>query len=132
MDTVDFHQLSQSLLSCIQRDLPALIGEMNDQHAAIKRFIDQLGEERSSLKDHRRYLTDIATKLRKLTESALDGGDAYEVAEFFAQTRLKTLRNAINERSDAFVKHMRENGRQYDIRAQPLSVLFRFVVPMHM
>lgn len=116
-------RLSHSLLNCVKEELPELIAEMEKNLVDIKRALDRLGPARQSPKDHRIYLTNIASKLRGLVTAAvngdiLDGG----CDGFFDGVEAKKLRNIITKRGDDFAGVMRERGKQFCIEDEDNSL----------
>lgn len=107
-------KLGQALLRCIKQDLPNLMSEMDKKLGQTKRILEQLGQARETPKDHRIYLTGIATKLRELIKCALDG-DNFDTddSSAFDHVQAKKLRSVVSKRSDEYVNVMRSRGYQF-------------------
>lgn len=107
-------KLSQSLLSCIKRDMSVLMSEMDDQLQQTQRTLEQLGQARESAKDHRIYMVNIANKLKQLIGVALDGETPVESDPgFFDRVEAKKLRYIVTKSTDAFGNDMRQYGKHY-------------------
>lgn len=109
-------KLSESLLRCIKRDLPVLLQEIEDKLAATKSLLAQLGPARTTPKDQRVYLINIAVKLRELISVALEGDElAGDFTDFFRADDGRKLRNRITKETDHFVRWMRVMGHHYQV-----------------
>ena len=110
-------KLCQRLFETIRRDLPDLIMEMEDQLAATRRSIEQLGRVRENAKDCLWYLAEVKRSMGQITSAASDGiYDDPNLAKFFGKGDFTKLRNLITVRSDSFNRSIRSTGKTFVVR----------------
>ncbi|WPH01260.1 interferon-induced gtp-binding protein mx [Acrodontium crateriforme] len=109
-------KLSQSLLDCIRKELPALLTEMETKLSSCRRIQDQLGPERVSELEQRIYLTEIAMRYQDVVKAALDGRyNDPSLGEDFSSARNSHLRDEINIKNDEFASRLKDSSYLYSL-----------------
>lgn len=72
-------KLSRVLLGHIQRTLPGLVTKIEDHISSRQTRLERLGDQRSSTKDVRKYLSNISSRYHAVAREAVQGryGDAF-------------------------------------------------------
>lgn len=72
-------KLSRVLLGHIQRTLPGLVTKIQDHISSRQTRLEKLGDQRSSTKDVRKYLSSISSRYQGVAREAVQGryGDAF-------------------------------------------------------
>jgi GTP-binding protein EngB required for normal cell division len=104
-------RLSNVLMDHIGRELKSVIATLDKMIIETQRTLMRCGTERSTEKQQREYLYNIAESYHRLVKSSLDG--PYDDRFFSAPGR--RLRAIVRQRSEAFAKDMRSFGSRWRI-----------------
>jgi GTP-binding protein EngB required for normal cell division len=104
-------RLSDVLMSHIGRELKSVIAALDEIITDTERTLMRCGTERSTEKQQREYLYNIAESYYKLVKSSLEG--PYDDNFFSGPGR--RLRAIVRQRSEGFAKEMRNNGSRWRI-----------------
>lgn len=115
-------RLSNVLKNQILRQLPGLIQDVEEGVSDCQRRLQQLGTQRVTVSEQRRYLVDVSQRFSTLMRAAVDGvyNDAFFGTAKTEEGYEKRLRAVIQNTLTDFEENMRKDGRSLDIVEAPV------------
>lgn len=105
-------RLQELLVEITQREFPKLKSQIDQRLAACKGKLADLGPDRTSQEQQRRYLQEMAIEYQKLTDYAVDV--YYNRNPVFDEIPALRLPTLIVERNDAYIKEISRRGHTID------------------
>jgi GTP-binding protein EngB required for normal cell division len=124
------HRLSTILLSHIRRNLPDLIGDIQDKILRNEQALAKMGTFRTSVQEQRRFLVEISSRFARITNQALNGS---YVDDFFGGYKnytanaeefpFRRLRAIVRELNECFAHAMSIRGNRRMIQSSSTPTL---------
>lgn len=116
-------RLSKVLFNQIRRQLPNLIGDIEQGSASCEAALEKLGPARATIEEQRTLLLDLSEAFQNLCRDAINGpyDDPFFGDVLTAAGKEKRLRAVVRNMQMDFSEIIRTRGSQWDIVKEPSS-----------